>query len=138
MIKDPEDTPPYRPPYRSRLAMRTSTSIVVGLLILVMLLLITNCAGTIGAFQSTVTITSDRGGNISNYISKYKSWAAANKKIIVNGYCASSCTLFIAIVPPTSVCVTKNAYFGFHGAWDQTFFSGQVEDPAATLVMMSQ
>ena len=80
-------------------------------------LLVSGCAGKIGAFQQTVVIKNDRGGLIGNFTAKYKRWDAANKKVVIDGYCASSCTIFIGTIKPQNVCLTKNAILGFHGAW---------------------
>lgn len=104
---------------------------------LVLLLGLAGCAGTIGAFSSTVTINADRGGYITRYIAKYQRWRADNRKVIIDGYCASSCTTFIAIIPRGNVCVTRKAVLGFHGAYAATMF-GKQELPGQTHLMLDQ
>jgi len=98
-------------------------------------LLLTNCAGTISPpWQERVTITNDRGGVITRFVSKYKRWAAQGKLVVVDGYCASSCTTAIGIIPRHNLCVTRRAIWGFHGAWARSGFS-RIELPDQTHLM---
>ena len=88
------------------------------------------------AVSDTVTIADDGGGVITNYIAKYQSYSASGTHVVIDRYCASSCTLFIGIV--RNACVTKRAVLGFHGAWGYKFlFFGREELPASTEVMLS-
>ena len=85
--------------------------------------------------RQTITIADDSGGIIANYIAKYQVYRAADSHLIIDRYCASSCTLFIGIIERGNVCVTRRAVLGFHGAWGWTIF-GHEELPESTKVML--
>jgi hypothetical protein len=70
----------------------------------------------IGSAAADVRIAGDRGGAVSAYVHKYKALAAAGERLIIDGTCLSSCTLFTGIVPRDHVCVTSRAELGFHAA----------------------
>lgn len=102
---------------------------------LVALLLLTGCAGTISPiWQERVVIKQDRGGYIVRFVAKYKRWAAQGKMVVVDGYCASSCTTAIGIIPRHNLCVTPNAIWGFHGAWARSGLT-RIELPDQTHLM---
>ena len=107
------------------------------LFVIICLIGLTGCAGTIGVGQSTVMIRSDRGGYINRYIAKYRRWAADNRRVVIDGYCASSCTTFIAIIPRQNVCLTRHAVLGFHGAYAATIL-GKRELTSQTHFMTAQ
>lgn len=64
-------------------------------------------------------ITNDRGGRIGDYIAKYQDMRASGEQVIIDGLCASACTLAIGIIPRDHLCVTHRAKLGFHQAWDE-------------------
>jgi hypothetical protein len=70
----------------------------------------------VGVASADVRIAGDRGGAVSAYIGKYQAMRATGERIVIDGPCLSSCTLFAGIVPPNQVCVTKRATLGFHAA----------------------
>lgn len=65
------------------------------------------------AFSAHV-ITNDRGGVIVNYRYRYDQLHAAGARVVIDGTCASACTLALAY-PRT--CVTPRSRLGFHSAY---------------------
>jgi hypothetical protein len=107
-------------------------------LLLVLALLMTGCAGTISPYgQERIVITNDRGGFIDRFIKKYQRWNKQNKIVVVDGYCASSCTMVIGMISRSRLCVTRNAVFGFHGSYyNAVFITGpKIENPDQTHLM---
>jgi hypothetical protein len=85
---------------------------VTGLLAAVLLL-----AG-VGASEAAVRITGDRGGRIGTYVDKYQELRISGETVVIDGLCASACTIVLGAVPHDRICVTSNANLGFHAAWD--------------------
>jgi hypothetical protein len=80
---------------------------------------------------AVVRITSDRGGNIGAYWSRYMALRDAGEQIVIDGICSSACTLVLGIVPHDRICVTSNAVLGFHAAWRLGFLGFEIiNDPA--------
>jgi len=86
--------------------------LVTGLLAAVLLL-----AG-VGASQAVVRIADDRGGRIGTYVDKYQGLRSSGETVIIDGLCASACTIVLGAVPHDRICVTSHANLGFHAAWD--------------------
>ena len=107
-------------------------------LILGLLLLFTWCTQ---AAQATVHITGDRGGRIGDYIEKYRGLRTSGESVVIDGMCASACTIVLGAVAQNKICVTRRAYLGFHAAWDQgTNQYGEqaaITNPAATQLLYS-
>ena len=82
--------------------------IVTGLLAAVLLL-----AG-VASSHAVVRIADDRGGRIGTYIDKYQNLRNSNESIIIDGLCASACTIVLGSVSPDRICVTSRANLGFH------------------------
>lgn len=61
-------------------------------------------------------IKGDPGGVIVDFVKKYADIRDSGEKVVVDGACASSCTLFLGLVPPKNYCITPNAKLGFHTA----------------------
>ena len=72
----------------------------------------------IGASQAAVRIANDVGGRIDRYLDGYEKLGASGKMVIIDGLCASACTIVLAMVPREKICVTPNANLAFHAAWD--------------------
>jgi hypothetical protein len=72
----------------------------------------------IEASQALVRITEDRGGRIGTYVDKYQGLRASGETIMIDGLCASACTIVLGAVPHDKICVTARANLGFHAAWD--------------------
>jgi hypothetical protein len=72
----------------------------------------------IGASNAAVRIVDDPGGRIGVYVDRYQGVRSAGEKVIIDGYCASACTIVLGTVPHDKICVTSRARLGFHAAWD--------------------
>ena len=86
--------------------------IVTGFLAAILLL------GGVGASQAVVRISDDRGGRIGTYVDKYQSLKGSGETVVIDGLCASACTIVLGAVPHDKICVTSRASLGFHAAWD--------------------
>ncbi len=72
----------------------------------------------LGASHAVVRISDDRGGRIGTYVDKYQGLKTAGETVIIDGLCASACTIVLGAVPRDKICVTSRASLGFHAAWD--------------------
>lgn len=70
------------------------------------------------ACDAAVRIADDRGGQIGKYIYKYQRLRASGETVIIDGFCASACTIVLATIPTHRICVTSQARLAFHAAWD--------------------
>jgi len=86
--------------------------LVTGVLAAVLLL-----AG-MGASHAVVRIADDRGGRIGAYVDKYQDLRSSGETVVIDGLCASACTLVLSEVPHSKICVTSRATLGFHAAYD--------------------
>jgi hypothetical protein len=87
--------------------------------------------------SSAVRITNDRGGLIERYVLKYQRLAFAGESVIIDGLCASACTIVLSEFPHDSICVTSRAALGFHAAWNYGPGGRTFTDPEATLMLYS-
>jgi hypothetical protein len=95
-----------------RFGLGLDMKFATGLLAAVLLL-----AG-VGAGQAAVRIAQDRGGRIGTYVDKYQDLRSSGETVIIDGLCASACTIVLGAVPHDRICVTSHANLGFHAAWD--------------------
>ena len=72
----------------------------------------------IGSSQAVMRISDDRGGRIGTYVDKYQELRSSNETVMIDGLCASACTIVLGAVPANRICVTSKANLGFHAAWD--------------------
>jgi len=100
--------------------------LVTGLLAAVLLL-----AG-VGPGRSTVRIVDDRGGMIGLYVDKYEGLRSSGQKVIIDGLCASACTIVLGTVPRDRICVTSQAALGFHAAFDRGAHGREITNREAT------
>ena len=105
--------------------------LVTGLLAAVLLL-----AG-VGASHAVVRIGEDRGGRIGTYVDKYQELRSSGQSVIIDGLCASACTIVLGAVPHDKICVTSHATLGFHAAWDFGANGRAVTNPEATHMLYS-
>jgi hypothetical protein len=105
--------------------------LVTGLLAAVLLL-----AG-MGASQAVVRIAEDRGGRIGTYVDRYQGLRSSGETVIIDGLCASACTIVLGAVPHDKICVTSHANLGFHAAWDFGANGRAVTNPEATQMLYS-
>lgn len=64
-------------------------------------------------FRGEVVIYNTGGGRIGSFSSKFKTWLAEGRTLIIYGECSSACTL--ALGNPKA-CAMPKAIFGFHQA----------------------
>jgi len=84
------------------------------------------------ASDAVVRIAQDGGGRIDTYVGKYQGLRSSGEMVIIDGLCASACTIVLGTVPHDKICVTSRARFGFHAAWDPGSTGRQITNPAAT------
>src|ERR1700742_2805600 len=104
---------------------------VTGLLAAVLLL-----AG-VGASHAVVRIAGDRGGRIGTYVDKYQDLRSSGEQVIIDGLCASACTIVLGAIPRDRICVTSHATLGFHAAWDFGANGRAITNPEATQMLYS-
>ncbi|WP_316226703.1 hypothetical protein [Bradyrhizobium sp. SZCCHNS3052] len=102
-----------------------------GLLAVVLLL------SGVGASQAVVRIADDRGGRIGTYVDKYQGLRSSGEYVIIDGLCASACTIVLGAIPHEKICVTSHANLGFHAAWDFGANGRAVTNPEATQMLYS-
>ncbi len=71
-----------------------------------------------GGSHAVVRIADDRGGRIGTYVDKYQDLRQSGETVIIDGLCASACTIVLGAIPHDRICVTSHATLGFHAAWD--------------------
>ncbi len=79
-----------------------------------------------------MVITSDGGGNIGAYGNYYAHLRETGEKVIIDGYCASSCTMALS----ANYCATPRAVLGFHSAY-YGFWIFKWPDPVDTAYLWS-
>ena len=82
---------------------------------LLAVLLLSTCASS---SEALVRITHDQGGSIGHYIDRYEKMRASHQSVIIDGLCASACTIVLATISPDNICVTSRARLAFHAAWN--------------------
>jgi hypothetical protein len=90
-----------------------------------------------GASHAAVRIADDRGGRIGNYVTKFLHLRSSGKSVIIDGLCASACTLVLGTVPHNKICVTSRATLGFHAAYDFGINGRTIANPEATMMHYS-
>jgi hypothetical protein len=114
-----------------RFGLGLDMKFVTGLLAAVVLL-----AG-VGASHAVVRIADDRGGRIGTYVDKYQGLRSSGETVIIDGLCASACTIVLGAVPRDKICVTSHAMLGFHAAWDFGANGRAITNPEATQMLYS-
>lgn len=87
--------------------------------------------------QAEVRITDDRGGRIGTYVDMYQDLRTSGETVVIDGLCASACTIVLGAVAHDKICVTSGARLGFHAAWDFGANGHAVTNPAATQMLYS-
>lgn len=54
---------------------------------------------------------------------------------MIDGLCASACTIVLSTIPRDRICVTSNATLGFHAAYDFAGNGRTVTNPEATQML---
>jgi hypothetical protein len=104
---------------------------VMGLLVAVLV------STGVGASHAEVRITDDPGGRIGTYVDKYEDLRSSGQTVVIDGLCASACTMVLGAVPHDRICVTSRAVLGFHAAWDTGDNGRQVTNRDATQMLYS-
>jgi hypothetical protein len=92
---------------------------------------------SVGASDAVVRIAQDTGGRIEAYVDRYRGVRDSGEKVIIDGVCASACTIVLSSVPRDKICVTPRARLGFHAAWDLGSGGRMITDPEATRALYS-
>jgi len=87
--------------------------------------------------HSVVRIADDRGGRIGTYVDKYQGLRTSGEAVIIDGLCASACTIVLGAIPHDRICVTSHATLGFHAAWDFGANGRAITNPEATQMLYS-
>jgi hypothetical protein len=107
--------------------MKFTTALIAGVLLL---------AG-VSLSHAAIRIAEDRGGKIGTYIDRYKGLRSSGETVIIDGLCASACTMVLGAVPRERICVTSQAVLGFHAAWDSGAGGRAVTNQGATQMLYS-
>jgi hypothetical protein len=91
----------------------------------------------VGSGHATVRIVDDRGGQIGEYLNKYDRLRASGQTVVIDGLCASACTIVLGAISPDKICVTSNATLGFHAAFDFAGNGRAVTNLEATRMLYS-
>ena len=91
----------------------------------------------VAASHAEVWIAEDRGGRIGTYVDKYQNLRASGETVVIDGLCASACTMVLAAVPHERICVTSRAILGFHAAWDSGANGREITNRDATQMLYS-
>ncbi len=87
--------------------------------------------------HAVVRIADDRGGRIGTYVDKYQGLRTSGETVIIDGLCASACTIILGAVSSDKICVTSRAELGFHAAWDLGAKGRPVTNAEATQLLYS-
>jgi hypothetical protein len=87
--------------------------------------------------HAVVRIADDRGGRIGTYVDKYQGLRSSGEAVIIDGLCASACTIVLGAIPRDRICVTSHATLGFHAAWDFGTNGRAITNPEATQMLYS-
>jgi len=66
--------------------------------------------------HATLRILGSPGGTVGPFIELFESVNASGDDVVIDGPCLSACTLVLASVPSSRICVTRRAVLGFHAA----------------------
>lgn len=92
---------------------------------------------TVSEASAAIRIANDRGGRIGAYVHKYQRLASSGESVMIDGLCASACTIVLSELPPDRICVTSRATLGFHAAWNYGPNGRTFTDPEATSILYS-
>jgi hypothetical protein len=92
---------------------------------------------SVGASHAVVRIADDRGGRIGTYVDRYQGMRSTGEEVIIDGLCASACTIVLGAIPHNKICVTSHATLGFHAAWDFGANGRAITNPEATQMLYS-
>ena len=108
-----------------------SMKLLIGLLAAMLLLAAADTS------HATIRIANDRGGQIGRYVERYEQLRASGQTVVIDGLCASSCTILLGAIPHERICVTQKANLAFHAAWDFGARGRAITNPGATRMLYS-
>ena len=91
----------------------------------------------VGASHAAVRIADDRGGQIGSYVTKFQLLRSSGQSVIIDGLCASACTIVLGAVPHDKICVTSHAALGFHAGYDFGVNGRTFTNREATMMLYS-
>jgi hypothetical protein len=91
----------------------------------------------VGTSDAVVRIVEDPGGRIETYVDRYQGVRSSGERVMIDGFCASACTIILGTVSHDKICVTSRARLGFHAAWDAGSNGRKITNPEATLALYS-
>jgi len=92
---------------------------------------------SVAAASATVRISDDPGGQIGDYLTKFRALRLSGERVEIDGTCASACTMLLGTVPRSRICVTPRAVLEFHSAWNPTPYGGEVASRAGNQILWS-
>ena len=102
-------------------------------IILAAMLLMTSIASG----SATIRIFDDKGGQIGDYLAKYRALRDSGERVEIDGLCASACTMILGTIPRNRICVTSAVTFEFHAAWEPTRDGNSVVSSAGNRLLWS-
>ena len=90
-----------------------------------------------GTRHAVVQISNDRGRQIGRYVDRYNQFRATGQTVMIDGLCASSCTIVLGSIPAEKIWVTRNASLAFHATWNFGAHGQAVTNPGATRMLYS-
>jgi hypothetical protein len=91
----------------------------------------------IAAASAAVRIYDDPGGQIGDYLAKFRALRSSGERVEIDGTCASACTMLLGTIPRNRICVTPRAVLEFHSAWDPTPLGGEATSDAGNRILWS-
>jgi hypothetical protein len=91
----------------------------------------------VGTSHAAVRIADDRGGRIGTYVDKYQDLRNSGQAVIIDGLCASACTIVLGAIPRDKICVTSHATLGFQAALDFDASGRAITNQEATQMLYS-
>jgi hypothetical protein len=76
--------------------------------------LVCSLASSYTVKSETVDVYDDHGGRVAVYNQRWARLGAKGVNVRIVGPCQSACTVLLAHIPRSRICVTPNASFGFH------------------------
>ena len=71
-------------------------------------------AAALPAWAETIDVSDAHGGRVADYDARWATHAGADTRVRIVGPCQSACTVLLAHVARSRICVTPQASFGFH------------------------
>jgi hypothetical protein len=77
------------------------------------------------------------GHEVSHGRARVQGLRSSGETVVIDGLCASACTIVLNAVPHDKICVTSRATLGFHAAWNFGAKGRTITDREATLMLYS-